>query len=52
MNTEAIIRAVDLGKTVSTSEGELSILKGIDLEIKKSESVAIVGASGSARPPY
>jgi putative ABC transport system ATP-binding protein len=49
MNTEAIIRAVDLGKTVSTSEGELSILKGIDLEIKKSESVAIVGASGSGK---
>lgn len=49
METEAIIRAIDLGKTVSTSEGELSILKGIDLEIKKSESVAIVGASGSGK---
>jgi putative ABC transport system ATP-binding protein len=49
MDTETIIKAVDLGKTVSTSEGELSILKGIDLEIKKSESVAIVGASGSGK---
>lgn len=49
METEAIIRTVDLGKTVSTSEGELSILKGIDIEIKKSESVAIVGASGSGK---
>lgn len=49
METETIIKAVDLGKTVSTSEGELSILKGIDLEIKKSESVAIVGASGSGK---
>ncbi len=39
----------DLGKTVSTSEGQLTILKGIDLEIKKSESVAIVGASGSGK---
>lgn len=44
-----MIRAVDLGKTVSTSEGQLTILKGIDLEIKKAESVAIVGASGSGK---
>lgn len=44
-----MIKAVDLSKTVSTSEGQLTILKGIDLEIKKSESVAIVGASGSGK---
>ena len=44
-----MIKAQDLGKTVSTSEGQLTILKGIDLEIKKSESVAIVGASGSGK---
>ena len=44
-----MIKAIDLGKTVSTSEGPLTILKGINLEIKKSESVAIVGASGSGK---
>ena len=44
-----MIKAIDLGKTVSTSEGQLTILKGIDLEIKKSESVAIIGASGSGK---
>ena len=44
-----MIKAEDLGKTVSTSEGQLTILKGIDLEIKKSETVAIVGASGSGK---
>ncbi|MBT4160647.1 MAG: ABC transporter ATP-binding protein [Gammaproteobacteria bacterium] len=44
-----MIKSKDLGKTVSTSEGQLTILKGIDLEIKKSESVAIVGASGSGK---
>jgi putative ABC transport system ATP-binding protein len=44
-----MIRAIDLGKSVTTSEGQLTILKGIDLEIKKSESVAIVGASGSGK---
>ena len=44
-----MIKAIDLGKTVSTSEGPLDILKGINLEIKKSESVAVVGASGSGK---
>lgn len=44
-----MIKTKELGKTVSTSEGDLTILKGIDLEIKKSESVAIVGASGSGK---
>lgn len=38
-----------LEKTVATSEGQLSILKGIDLEIKPAETVAIVGASGSGK---
>ncbi|MDC0889405.1 ABC transporter ATP-binding protein [bacterium] len=44
-----MVKAVDLCKVVSTSEGQLTILKGINLEIKKSESVAIVGASGSGK---
>ncbi len=44
-----MIKTLDLGKTVSTTEGELTILKGIDIEIKAAESVAIVGASGSGK---
>ncbi len=44
-----MIKATDLGKIVRTSEGPLSILKGINLEIKKSESVAILGVSGSGK---
>ena len=45
----AMIKTQNLGKSVRTSEGLLTILKGIDLEIKKSEAVAIVGASGSGK---
>lgn len=47
--SETMIKTIDLGKTVRTSEGQLTILKGIGLEIKKSESVAIVGTSGSGK---
>lgn len=38
-----------LEKTVATSEGDLTILKGIDLEIKSAETIAIIGASGSGK---
>ena len=34
---------------VPTSDGTLTILKGIDLEIKQGETVAIIGASGSGK---
>ncbi|MBV1877069.1 MAG: ABC transporter ATP-binding protein [Pseudomonadales bacterium] len=44
-----MIKTVALGKTVDTSDGQLTILKGIDLEIKKAETVAIIGASGSGK---
>ena len=44
-----MIKARNLCKNVSASEGTLAILKGIDLDIGKSESVAIVGASGSGK---
>jgi putative ABC transport system ATP-binding protein len=46
---EYMLKTVGLDKTVTTSEGQLTILKGIELEIKESESVAIVGASGSGK---
>lgn len=44
-----MITASNLGKRVPMLKGELTILKGINLEIKSGESVAIVGASGSGK---
>lgn len=36
-------------KAVKTAEAELEILRGIDLEIKRGETAAIVGTSGSGK---
>ena len=44
-----MIEVKDLVKRVNTSEGELTILKGIDLTIQAGEVAAIVGASGSGK---
>jgi putative ABC transport system ATP-binding protein len=44
-----MIRVEGLSKTVPVADGELEILKGINLEIKSGETVAIVGASGSGK---
>lgn len=44
-----MIKTHRLVKSVETAVGKLDILKGIDLEIKSGESVAIVGTSGSGK---
>lgn len=44
-----MIKAENLQKRVPMAGTELEILKGINLEIKSGESVAIVGASGSGK---
>ncbi len=44
-----MIKADNLRKRVPMAGVELEILKGIDLEIKAGESVAIIGASGSGK---
>ncbi len=44
-----MIKTHRLVKSVETAAGKLDILKGIDLEIKSAESVAIVGSSGSGK---
>ena len=44
-----MIKVSQLLKTVSTADGNLDILCGIDLEIEPGASAAIVGASGSGK---
>ena len=47
--TESIVRAERLGKQVASPAGILAILSGVDLEVRRGESVAIVGVSGSGK---
>lgn len=47
--TEAILSARGIGKTVRTGDSDLTILDGIDIEIKRGAALAIVGASGSGK---
>ncbi len=44
-----MIKVSQLLKTVPTADGELTILRGIDLDIPAGASAAIVGASGSGK---
>ncbi|MEE9354918.1 MAG: ABC transporter ATP-binding protein [Methylococcaceae bacterium] len=44
-----MIETKKLGKTVPTSDGNLTILSSVTLTIKSAESLAIVGASGSGK---
>ena len=46
---DLILCAERVCKSVATAAGELVILQGIDLAIKRGESVAVVGESGSGK---
>ncbi len=49
MTSNTAIKVTNLTHTVTSNTGNLTILKGINMEIKESESVAIVGSSGSGK---
>jgi len=44
-----LLTATNIVKSYAQGSGELNILKGISLEIKKGESLCIVGASGAGK---
>ncbi|KZN13175.1 ABC transporter ATP-binding protein [Marinomonas sp. TW1] len=49
MSNRTAIKVSNLTHTVTSNTGNLTILKGINMEILESQSVAIVGASGSGK---
>ena len=49
MQKDYVLRAEALGKEVSSPEGRLTILEGIDLEVRAGETVALVGPSGAGK---
>ncbi|SDR73129.1 ABC transporter ATP-binding protein [Microterricola viridarii] len=47
--TELILQARDIGKSYGHGDGRFDALKGVSLDVRAGESVAIVGKSGSGK---